>query len=64
MGIMLDSYLMQLLLRDGVTYYATQTENSCESPNRQSCNHYPNQYFPANDYAELFCDDLNDGSEK
>jgi hypothetical protein len=53
---------MQLLLQDGVTYYATQTENGCGSPIQIS-------YFISlpnilNDYAELFCDDLNDGSEK
>jgi gliding motility-associated-like protein len=51
-------------LQDGVTYYATQTENGCESPNRQAVTISLINTLPANDYAELFCDDLNDGSEK
>jgi gliding motility-associated-like protein len=51
-------------LQDGVTYYASQTENSCESTNRLAVTVSLINTLPANDYAELFCDDLNDGSEK
>ncbi|TDE51010.1 T9SS type B sorting domain-containing protein [Flavobacterium sp. GT3P67] len=51
-------------LQDGATYYASQTENSCESPNKLAITVSLINTLPANNYAELFCDDLNDGSEK
>ncbi|WP_051929467.1 T9SS type B sorting domain-containing protein [Flavobacterium sp. 83] len=51
-------------LQDGVTYYASQTENGCESPNKLAVTISLISTLPANDYTELFCDDLNDGSEK
>ena len=51
-------------LQDGVTYYASQTENSCESPNKLAVTISLISTLPANNYEELFCDDLNDGSEK
>jgi len=51
-------------LQDGVTYYATGTENSCDSPDKLAITISLISTLPANDYAELFCDDLNDGSEK
>jgi gliding motility-associated-like protein len=51
-------------LQDGVTYYATRTENSCDSPNKLAITISLISTLPANDYAELFCDDLNDGVEK
>jgi hypothetical protein len=41
----------------------SQTESSCESTNRLAVR-FTYQYFTANNYAEMFCDDLNDGSEK
>jgi gliding motility-associated-like protein len=51
-------------LQDGVTYYASQTENNCESPNKLAITISLINTLPANNYEELFCDDLNDGSEK
>jgi gliding motility-associated-like protein len=51
-------------LQDGITYYASQTENGCESTNKLAIIISLISTLPANDYAELFCDDLNDGSEK
>lgn len=51
-------------LQDGVTYSASQTENSCESPNKLAVTISLVSTLPANNYEELFCDDLNDGSEK
>jgi gliding motility-associated-like protein len=51
-------------LQDGVTYYATQTENGCESPTKLAISISLISTLTANDFAELFCDDLNDGSEK
>ncbi|WP_348811762.1 T9SS type B sorting domain-containing protein [Flavobacterium maritimum] len=50
-------------LVDGKTYYATQTENNCESTNRLAVTVSLISSLPANDYSELFCDDLNDGRE-
>lgn len=50
-------------LQDGQTYYATQTVNGCESPTRLGITVSLISSLPANNYAELFCDDLNDGSE-
>jgi gliding motility-associated-like protein len=51
-------------LQDGVTYYTSQTESGCESQNRLAVSIALIISLPANDYAELLCDDLNDGSEK
>jgi gliding motility-associated-like protein len=50
-------------LLNGQTYYATQTLNGCESPTRLAVTFVLISTLPANDYAELFCDDLNDGAE-
>jgi gliding motility-associated-like protein len=50
-------------LQDGKTYYASQTENSCESPTRLGISVSIISTLPANNYEELFCDDLNDGTE-
>jgi gliding motility-associated-like protein len=51
-------------VQDGVTYYASQTENNCESPNKLAVTISLINTLPANNYEELFCDDLNDGTEK
>jgi gliding motility-associated-like protein len=51
-------------LQEGVTYYASQTENNCESPNKIAITISLINTLPANNYEELFCDDLNDGTEK
>lgn len=51
-------------LINGQTYYATQTLNGCESLNKLAITISLISTLPANDYTELFCDDLNDGSEK
>jgi gliding motility-associated-like protein len=61
LGVLLSS---STPLQDGVTYYASQTENSCESPNKIAVTISLINTLPANNYDELFCDDLNDGSEK
>jgi len=50
-------------LLNGQTYYATQTVNGCESPTRLAVTVALISTLPANNYAELFCDDLNDGTE-
>lgn len=50
-------------LQDGKTYYATQTENGCESPTRLPISVSLISTLPANNYEELFCDDSNDGTE-
>ncbi len=50
-------------LQDGKTYYATQTVNGCESPTRFGVTITLILNLPANNYEELFCDDLNDGTE-
>ena len=50
-------------LQDGQTYYATQTLNGCESPTRLGITVALISTLPANNYAVLFCDDLNDGTE-
>ncbi|MBA4319222.1 MAG: hypothetical protein C0412_12545, partial [Flavobacterium sp.] len=50
-------------LQNGQTYYATQTLNGCESPTRLAVTISLISTLPANNYAELFCDDLNDGIE-
>ena len=51
-------------LQNGVTYYASQTENSCESTTKLAVIISLISTLPANNYTELFCDDLNDGAEK
>ena len=51
-------------LQNGVTYYASQTINGCESSDKLPITISLINNLPANNYAELFCDDLNDGSEK
>ncbi|ESU26288.1 hypothetical protein FLJC2902T_27680 [Flavobacterium limnosediminis JC2902] len=51
------------LLANNSTYYATQTVNGCESPTRFSVTVTLINTLNANDYAETFCDDLNDGIE-
>ena len=50
-------------LQDGKMYYATQTLNGCESPIRLGISVTLISTLPAKDYSELFCDDLNDGTE-
>jgi gliding motility-associated-like protein len=50
-------------LENGKTYYATQTLNGCESPTRATITVALISTLPANNYEELFCDDLNDGTE-
>ncbi|MDI6051011.1 T9SS type B sorting domain-containing protein [Flavobacterium sp. XS2P24] len=60
-GVLLSS---STTLQDGVTYYASQTENNCESPNKLAVTISLISTLPANNYDELFCDDLNDGSER
>ncbi len=50
-------------LQNGQIYYATQTLNGCESPSRLAVTVALISTLPANNYAELFCDDLNDGKE-
>ncbi|MBC7845475.1 MAG: T9SS type B sorting domain-containing protein [Flavobacterium sp.] len=50
-------------LLDGQTYYASQTLNDCESPTRLAITVALISTLPANNYDELFCDDLNDGTE-
>jgi gliding motility-associated-like protein len=61
LGVLLSS---STPLQDGVTYYASQTENNCESLNKLAVTISLINTLPANNYAELFCDDLNDSSEK
>nr|WP_315210294.1 T9SS type B sorting domain-containing protein [uncultured Flavobacterium sp.] len=51
-------------LQDGVTYNATQTVYGCESLSKIAVTISLINTLPANNYEELFCDDLNDGSEK
>jgi gliding motility-associated-like protein len=51
-------------LQDGQTYYATQTIIGCESQNKLAITISLISTLQANNYGELFCDDLNDGSEK
>jgi len=51
-------------LANGVTYYATQTVNGCESVNRFSVLvNIVVPSLPVNDVAEFICDSSNDGSE-
>jgi gliding motility-associated-like protein len=50
-------------LVDGITYYATQVANNCESVNRLAVTVDLINTINANDYSEAICDNLNDGSE-
>jgi gliding motility-associated-like protein len=50
-------------IQDGQTYYATQTLNGCESPTRLAVTVAFISTLPTNNCTELFCDDLNDGTE-
>lgn len=50
-------------LQDGQTYYASQTINGCESTTRLAITVALISTLPANNYDELFCDELNDGTE-
>ena len=50
-------------LQNGITYYATQILNGCESPTRIGVTIELISTLPANNYSALFCDDLNDGTE-
>jgi len=59
-GILLSD---SIALQDGKTYYASQTENNCESTNRLAVTVSLISTLPANDYEELICDYLNDGIE-
>lgn len=51
------------ILTNGTTYYATQTVNNCSSVNRVAITVDLINSLNANDYSEIMCDDLNDGSE-
>ena len=50
-------------LQNGITYYASQTENGCESTTRLAVKIELINTLPARNYEELLCDDLNDGTE-
>jgi len=51
------------LLQNGVTYYASQTINGCESPTRIAISIQLINTLNANNYSETICDDLNNGIE-
>jgi len=51
------------LLQDGITYYATQTINGCESVQRLAIDVIILNSLPAHNFEDLVCDDLNDGDE-
>lgn len=51
------------LLQNGVTYYASQTINGCESPTRLAISIQLINTLNANNYSETICDDLNNGTE-
>jgi gliding motility-associated-like protein len=51
------------LLQNGVTYYASQTINGCESPARLAISIQLINTLNANNYSETICDDLNNGFE-
>ena len=50
-------------LTDGITYYASQTVNNCESINRLPVTIEIIFTLNASNYLELICDELNDGVE-
>ncbi|RBA28828.1 DUF7948 domain-containing protein [Flavobacterium tibetense] len=51
------------LLQNGVTYYASQTINGCESPARLAISMQLINTLNAINYSETICDDLNNGIE-
>ena len=51
------------LLQNGSTYYATQTENGCESVNRLAVQAVLITTLQAKNHEEIMCDDLNDSNE-
>lgn len=51
------------LLQNGVTYYASQTINGCESTLRLAVSIQLINTLNANNYSETICDDLNNGFE-
>lgn len=51
------------LLQNGVTYYASQTINGCESHIRLAISIQLINTLNANNYSETLCDDLNNGIE-
>lgn len=51
------------LLTDGTTYYTSQTLNNCESINRLAITIQLINTLNANNYSEIICDDLNNGTE-
>lgn len=51
------------ILQNGVTYYASQTTNGCESPKRLAVTIQLVTTLNANNYHETICDDLNNGEE-
>lgn len=51
------------LLQNGVTYYASQTVNGCESQTRLAVSIQLINTLNANNYSETICDDLNNGFE-
>lgn len=56
--------LASTLLKDGVTYYATQTSNNCESVGRAPVKvSLVTTTIVANDYSDKLCDDKNDNKE-
>ena len=50
-------------LQNGVTYYASQTVNGCESVNRTAISVTLINSLNATNYSTIICDNLNDGSE-
>lgn len=54
---------LSTVLANGVTYYATQTINNCESINRLAVTINLINTLNATNYSETLCDDLNDGTE-
>jgi len=51
------------VLQDGITYYATQMTNGCESLQRLPISVIVLNSLPAHNFDDLVCDDLNDGDE-
>lgn len=51
-------------LADGITYYASQTVNNCESVNRTPVTISLIDTLNATDFSDYLCDDLNNGHEK
>jgi gliding motility-associated-like protein len=56
-------WLLPATLVHNQTYYASQTLNGCESISRLALIPDIINSVPANDYADLMCDDLDDGLE-